>query len=414
MPPTVLHLSTYDANGGAARAAHSLHLAMVAAGLDSRMRVARKSTADPTVASGSDARFRLANRLDRQLWRLQSSPVRTWRSPARFGSISATEINRSGADVVNLHWVTDGFLSVEEIGRITKPVVWTMHDMWPFTGTEHYVPADDATHAPARWRTGYTPRNRPATEHLLDIDRMTWERKRRCWTRPPHLVPVSRWLGDLARDSALASTWPVTIVPNVMDTDTFTPVDKVEARAQLGLPDAPLIVFTSSAGVTDHRKGWQLLDDALPHVQRRHPDVEVIVIGPHQSGDHVRTSAPIHWQGQVNDNDRIRLLIGAADVAAVPSLADNLPMTALEAQTCGRPVVAFDIGGLPDIVDHQSTGYLARPFDAKDLALGLVQAIDDSRHEQNWSRAARARALATWSGDAVVPKYLDVYERALR
>ena len=123
MAPKVLHLSTYATNGGAARAATTLHEAMLAQGLESEMWTAR------------GAKFKRAQFLDRQLWRLQSSPVKTWRSPARFSSLTAKEINASDADIVNLHWVTDGFLSTEEIGKIEKPIVWSMYDMWPFSGT---------------------------------------------------------------------------------------------------------------------------------------------------------------------------------------------------------------------------------------------------------------------------------------
>lgn len=398
MPPRILHLSTYDTNGGAARAAVALHEAMLGEGVDSRLQTA------------AGTRFTVASTLDRQLWRLQRSPNTTWRSPARFGSLSADEINRSSADVVNLHWVTNGFLSVREIGRITKPVVWSLYDMWPFAGTEHY----GADAADARWRTGYTKANRPADESGVDLDRITWEAKRRCWVRPMHIVPASTWLTDSVRGSALMGSWPIHRVPHVVDSAAFSPMPAAEARAQLGLPAAvPLVLFLASAGVHDARKGFDLLEQALPAVRQAHPELAVVAVGPVDASYASPSGTRIIWQGPVQGHAALRLLYCAADVTAVPSREDNMPLTAMEATTCGRPVVAFDIGGLPDIVRHQETGYLAAPFDTAQLAEGLIQAVSDSQHEQRWSREARDHAVATWSARAVVPQYREIYGEAL-
>lgn len=408
----VLHLSSYDANGGAARAAYALHRAMLSQGLDSKMLVARKGTDDPTVTHGNANRFRVTSELDRRLWKLQRSPVTTWRSPAKFASLTAEQINRTSADVVNLHWVTDGFLSIEEIGKIQKPLVWSMYDMWPFAGTEHY-----GTDTPeARWRTGYTQANRPNDERGIDLDRWTYQRKQRHW--PPHhtpiqMVPASTWLEQATRSSALMGNWPITRIPHVVDTDVFAPMNKGQARRQLGLPDdRPIILFLASAGIGDRRKGWDLLAVALPRQAGQDYSVRVVVVGP-VPDDETREEAerqadvPIHWHGTVNTSSELRLLYCAADVTAVPSREDNMPLTAMEAQSCGRPVVAFRIGGLPDIVDDGITGHLAEAEDPDDLARALAQALDNNQGD-----AARERALATWSPQAVVPRYAAIYGRS--
>lgn len=406
----VLHLSTYDSGGGAARAAYALHKAMVESGIASNFMVARKSGNDPSVTSGSDFKFRVANRLDRQLWRLQRGPDIGWRSPARFGSTSADLINRSNFDVVNLHWVTGGFLSIEEIGKIKKPLVWTLHDMWPFAGTEHY--ASESSNS--RWRVGYSTANRPNYEYGFDIDRMTWERKAKHWKRPIFLIPVSSWLGELAAESALMNLWPNQVIPNIMDTVQFTPVPKAEARQLLGLPvEKPLVSFVSAAGIGDKRKGWALLEAAMGEVQARHQSAAVIVVGPSRQRDYIVRGFPIYWLGEVTENERMRQIIGAADVAVIPSTADNLPLTALEAHSCGRPVVAFRLGGLSDIVTHRETGYLAAPADTGDLARGLIEALDDSAGPDSWGPAARTKAELLWSADAILSQYLEVYRKAM-
>lgn len=393
----VLHLSTY-VGGGAGRAAATLHQAMLAQGIDSTLRTAQGS------------RFEFARQLERKAVQLQRSPWLTWRSIGRFGSLFAQQINETNADVVNLHWVNDGFLSVEEIGRITKPIVWTMHDMWPFTGTEHYA-ADHPL--PTRWQQGYTTTNRPNDEHGIDLDRWAWERKRTHWSQQPLLVPVSTWLHAAAASSALASQWPAVVIPNVMDTETFRPGSKQEARRQLDLPQIPLIMFTSSAGISDERKGWSSLVRALPLVQEHFPDVGILVIGQSDPQAQTRAGSNVIWAGHVSNDEQMARFLQAADAIAVPSTLDNLPMTACEAQTAGRPVVAFRIGGLPDIISHGTTGYLAAPLEVNDLARGLVTALSNARSNDSWGAAAREHALRKWSPELVVQQYVEAYERVL-
>lgn len=365
---------------------------------------------ESTIHSGSGMRFRITGQLERRLSYLQHSSWLTWRSIGRFASERARNINEAPVDVVNLHWVTGGFLSVEEIAAIEKPIVWTMHDMWTFTGTEHYAPESPV---PTRWQEGYTHSNRPYHESGPDLDRWTWQRKKQLWKRPMHLVPVSTWLEDATRGSTFAS-WPITVIPNVMDTSIFLPGSREKARKELNLPETPLIAFTSSSGISDERKGWHLLEQALPRVRDRFPNVTVMVIGQSDPGQQARVTEKVIWMGQVQDESQMARLLQAADVVAVPSTADNLPMTACEAQSVGRAVVAFSIGGLPDTVDHLTTGYLAQPFDVMEYAEGLRMAIEDARGRNHWGSNARERAKSRWSPDIVVQKYLDLYEQVLR
>lgn len=392
-----MHLSTYR-DGGAGRAAASLNRAMQEQGVDSALRTAQ------------GARFTIARHLEHGAARLQRSPWITWRSIGRFGSINAHAINNTDVDVIHLHWVTDGFLSVEEIGRITKPMVWTMHDMWSFTGTEHYAAEQPL---PTRWQQGYTTGNRPKTERGMDLDRWTWERKRKNWSRHPLLIPVSHWLRDAAQSSALTSQWPTMVIPNVMDTKRFRPGSQQLARKELGLPPSPLITFTASAGISDERKGWSYLAQALPLVKEEFPDVKVLVIGQSDARIQASVDADVIWAGHVSNDERMARLLQASDVIAVPSAADNLPMTACEAQSAGRPVVAFRVGGIPDIVDHESTGYLADPFEIADLANGLVACIKNARSTDSWGAAAHEHAHRKWAPEHVVRRYLEAYERVV-
>jgi glycosyltransferase involved in cell wall biosynthesis len=409
----VLHVSTYDSQSGAARAAYALHSALRGNSIDSRMLVASSAGGDPTVVelSGSaNKRWRVSQQADRRVWDLQKSPNTAWRSPALFGALNARTINQSSADVVNLHWVTNGFITIKQIGLIAKPILWSMYDMWPFSGTEHY----GADTPDARWRSGYTSHNRMPRETGIDIDRLAWDRKAKHWNQPMNMVPASSWLEDRVTSSAMCDLldWNITRIPHVIDTDVFAPMDQIAARAEFSLPpDVPLILFLASGGVQDQRKGWDLLDAALLKLIPQIPDLEVVIAGPVPPGFRISSGVHVHLVGEVVGSAKLRALYAAASVVAVPSREDTMPLTAMEAQACGVPVVAFRIGGLQDIVDHQVTGYLAEPFDPADLAAGLAAMLRGT--ETSVAERARDRAVRLWSPNVVAGSYVELYQAAI-
>ena len=397
MSPRVLHLSTYAYGGGAARAANGVHQALHRIGADSKNQT----------AAGN--RFRFARAADRTLWRFQRSSLKTWRSPARFGSLSSRSINNSAAEIVNLHWVTDGFLSIESIGGITKPVVLSMYDMWPFCGAEHY-----GLEGPeARWRVGYFASNRPTGDSGIDIDRYAWERKRRMWQNF-NIVAASSWLEQAAKQSALMSDWNITKIPHPVDESAFQMSDKLEARSVLGLPPKrTLIGFVASGGVSDSRKGFDLLCESLPRISKGSPPPELVLVGPTPEAGTVPHTVSFHGLGQVSDDSVLSMVYNAIDVLAVPSRQDNLPLTAMEAQMSGCPVVGYNIGGLTDIVQHLQTGYLAKPFDPVDFARGLELFTNQTSSRNHWGQASRARAIEDWSYEAIGSRYLSFYRSLL-
>jgi len=204
-------------------------------------------------------------------------------------------------------------------------------------------------------------------------------------------------------------TWPITRIPHVVDTDVFSPESRSLARPHFGIVEtANVITFVASAGIIDHRKGFDLLWDALPTVVEALGPVTLLIVGPTGEVSHL-PDVRVVWTGPITSDEVLRHAYCASDVVAVPSRADNLPLSAMEAQTCGRAVVAFAAGGLPDIVVHQVTGYLAQPTDVSDFAQGLIQAISDSHNQDQWGVGARANARATWDPRIVVASYLETY-----
>jgi glycosyltransferase involved in cell wall biosynthesis len=406
----IFQINFSDINGGAARAAYRIHHAVRAAGVDSTMLVSLAESGDWTTR-GPESRFgRLMARIRPHAATLPRAFLRTENpiihSPAVVPSGWPRRLNRSDADVIHLHWVAGEMLSISDIGRLQKPVVWTLHDMWAFCGAEHY------THD-YRWREGYRRENRPGYESGFDLNRWTWNRKRKYWRQSMHIVTPSTWLAGCVRESTLMCDWPVTVVPNPIDTDRWKPLDQALARSLLGLPaDVPLLLFGAMGGGRDPRKGFDLLLDALAHLRGEREDLHLVVFGELAPRQPLRIGFPIHYTGHLHDDLSLRALYSAADLLVIPSRQDNLPNTGVEAHACGTPVLAFDTGGLPDIVEHKRTGYLARAFDTRDLAQGIAWVLAERRIGR-LGEQARARAVSQFGSMSVADQYLAVYEATL-
>ena len=300
-------------------------------------------------------------------------------------------------------------LAIADIARIRKPIVWTLHDMWAFCGAEHYT-------IDHRWRDGYLRDNRPAHESGFDLNRHTWQLKRNHWRRPLQIVCPSHWLADCVRTSALMHDWPVAVVPNTIDTHRWQPIEQRLARQLLGLPqDCPLLLFGAMGGGNDPRKGIDLLLAALalllsePSLQT----LQLVVFGQLAPQSPPQLGFPVHYIGHLHDDLSLRALYSAADAIVIPSRQDNLPNTGLEAHACGTPVVAFNTGGLPDIVLDRVTGALAQPFEPASLAAAIRWVLEDSQRRRALGAAARERAEQLWAPARVAGQYAEVYGRAI-
>jgi glycosyltransferase involved in cell wall biosynthesis len=407
----VAGFSTTDGPGGAARAALRIHGAVRAVGVESTLHVSRRTAADPSVVGPRGAVGKAAALVRPRLGRLPLRWSRTTseakRSPALLPSLRVRRLNQSDVDLCHLHWVADEMLSVEDIGRIQKPVVWTLHDMWAFSGAEHLAWDD-------RYREGYRRSNRAPGESGLDVNRWTWLRKRRSWARPMQIVTPSRWLAECVRASALMGDWPVEVIPNPVDLEAWQPIDKAAARGILGIPpEARVVAFGSMGDNLAHHKGGDLLGAALTALRDRGTDVELLIFGEDGSAPGVTTAARTHHAGILSDEVSMRLVYSAADALVIPSRLDNLPNTGVEALACGTPLVAFRACGLSDMVVHEETGYLARPFDPADLASGIAWVAGDAARAASLGRNGRAFAEARFAAPSVGALYRALYEQVI-
>jgi glycosyltransferase involved in cell wall biosynthesis len=402
----VVHISTFDHQGGAAIAAHRLHRALRGNGVDSSMLVLHKSGNEDHIASvlasGMDRlSFKIGTGLDERTVRLIKKIGAGSFSLARFGHDIARHPWVREADIVNLHWLQGGYISLKGLSRLFalgKPVIWTMHDMWPFTGGCHY----------SGGCAGYTgdcadcpmllTKYRNTTKRML--------RKKSAAYQNARLYPVgcSTWLRDIASQSAVFQSIDVRAIPNPIDTDTYRPLDKRQARQRLGLdPDGTYVLF-GAASPAVRRKGYAYLVQAL---RRLRGQCTLLVYG----ADEMQGAGGLTVQslGKL-DESGLLTAYAAADVFVVPSLEDNLPNTVMEAMACGLPVAAFDAGGISDMIEHGKTGYLAQIRVSEDLAQGIVYCLT---HHDELAASARKKVEILYTNAAVARQYIDLYEKAL-
>lgn len=376
--------------------AYRVHSALRAAGADSRMMVIRETTDDPSVSEPLGLRGRATVRAVR-FWAKRRARLGARTDPAGMRSLGlmthglGRAAARAGADVIHLHWIGGEAMGLDEIARLPGPVVWTLHDMWPFSGAGHFG-------ADGRHRTGYA-------DGPDDIDRRTWARKARAWAGfRPRFVAPSRWMAEELRHSVLFRDAPCTVIPNTLDTAVFAPGPRDAARAALGLPPGRLILFGAVGGAADPRKGGDLLAETLHRLAAMgHAPALAVFGGAPPPG----LPGPAIELGAIRDPARLATAYRAADVFVAPSRMDNLPNTVIEAQACGTPAVAFWTGGLIDAVGDPDR--LAPAFDTDALA-GIVARLLAAPPDAG---AIRAATLARVAPDIVAARHLALYESLL-
>ena len=410
----ILHLNTVDIVGGAARAAHRIHTALRENNIHSEMLVSRKVSQDASVKEHPVYLHHKKLKYLKKILALQKSANPTFHTCNIFPSGIHKAINRSGADIVHFHWIGNELISIAEVRKIDKPIVWTLHDMWAFSGAEHY---DDLVHS-GRYKDAYSKLNRPLTHAgIIDIDAWTWRRKKKYWNNIDfNFVTPSRWLAECLAESALFSGKKASVIPYYINADVFKPIDKKTGRSLYKLPQDKHLILFGADGTRNPLKGYHLLKKALEYfaVEYSGKAVECVVFGGKVSKGYAVHGIPVTELGQINDDNRLAMLYSAADVFIIPSMLDNLPNTVLEAMSCETPCVGFNIGGIPDMIDHQETGYLVEPFNTQELAKGIQWVLENDQRLTQMGHQAREKVMAHYASSVVAGRYVEMYERILK
>jgi glycosyltransferase involved in cell wall biosynthesis len=410
-----LLLNIADGLDGASRAAYRLHQGLYKLDVNSNMLVQYQYGDNKHVLGPQRLSSRLLAKIKPYI---DTLPVYLY--PQRQGLIFYPQwtpdyiqqkVRQIQPDILNLHWVCGGLLKIETLASFNLPLVWTLHDMWPFTGGCHY------SQECQRYTTSCGSCPQLGSNKEKDLSRWVWQRKLNAWKNINlAIVTPSHWLAECSRKSSLFQNRRVEVIPNGLDLQRYKPFNKSLVREWLNLPQDKLIVmFASNMATSDRRKGFHLLQPALQSLGHSgwSDKVELLVMGAGEPSLPIDLGLKAHYLGTLKEDITMALYYAVADIFVAPSLEDNLPNTVLEALACGTPCVAFNIGGMPDLIDHQQNGYLAQAFEIEDLAQGMAWVLQDSDRLQKLSHAARAKAEQEFSLELQSRRYVSLYEEVL-
>lgn len=421
-PMKVLSVCT-SLGGGAGRAAYRIHQGVRNLDVDSRILMKAGKSNDPNILSLDEfvpqnpiykafdwTRNKFNNKIQHFKWNRYPEREQFFMSDLRGVDLRGAFLKLE-YDVLHLHWINNRFVSLKDLPR-GKPIVWTLHDSWPFCGVCHYF-----------YECQEYKNHCGCCPFLLsnksnDLSFKVWEKKKTIYRDLDlHIVSPSRWLGECAKHSSLLGRFPIAVIPNCLDVMEFRPIQDSELsprwrKFQEKRFDKPFILFGAMNAATDKRKGFANLLSALKFMEGEglFRGFELIVFGARKEELIIDLKIPVHFVGYVDDVQELASLYNLASVMVVPSLTENLSCTIMESLSCGTPVVAFDIGGNGDLIKHQNNGYLARERDNVDLAKGIIWCLEHNA-DNRLSEASRTMVLKEYAPEVVGARYKALYEQ---
>nr|WP_320056991.1 glycosyltransferase family 4 protein [uncultured Bacteroides sp.] len=413
----VLLINTSERIGGAAVAASRLMESLKNNGIKTKLLVRDKQTDQISVIG--------LERSWLHVWKFVWERVIIWKSNHfKKNNLFAVDIANTGtditslpefeeADVIHLHWINQGMLSLRNIQKILhsgKPVVWTMHDMWPCTGICHH----------ARECTNYQQECHDCPfiyggGSKKDLSYRIFRKKQKLYKNSPiSFVTCSQWLEKQAQKSALLNGQRVISIPNPINTNLFKPHDKREAREKYMLPQEGKLILFGSVKTTDKRKGIDYLIESCNILATKYPELKetlsVVVFGNQSTQLEQMLPFRVYPLNFVSNEHELVDIYNAVDLFVTPSLEENLPNTIMEAMACGIPCVGFNVGGIPEMIDHLHNGYVAQYKSATDFANGIHWALTESDYEVLSEQACR-KAVANYSESIIAKRYIDLYNK---
>lgn len=409
-----MKVAHYSASLQGQSAARRLQLALLGSGVDAYAVVGTGASDDirPLSQSKVGKLFRLALKgVEREVLRKYCgmTPEALWSSG--FSGIPVASGHAFDCpDILHLHWVADGTLRLHDIARLGIPMVWTMHDTWPFTAGCHILNGCE----------GYLSKCECCRALTSTVGRIYAARQfsvRRSLYQKMMLTAVSPSVDymEKARNSGLMDDIEVCHIPNCIDTSLFRPLERAYARQLLGLPaDATLLLF-GAVSVRDRHKGMDLALEALRHVASSGeiPLLSCVCFGGGEVAGADELPFSFLHMGRLEDQLTLALAYSAADIFICPSRQESFSQTTLESLSCGTPVVAFSVGGIPDMVEHGVSGWLAAPENVQELAAGISCLLGDAELRERMGRAGREKVEREFSQSVVAAQYKALYERIL-
>ncbi len=402
----VLHVNQSDILGGAAIAAYRLHQGLLAQDIDSRLLVDRLKTSSDRIAP-LDRKRKMEYLTSRLAWGLGLNYLSI---PSTF----ALDKHRfyQDANLLNFHNLHGNYFNYLAIPRLTasKPALFTLHDMWSFTG--HCAYSYDCH----RWKTGCGKCPYPDTYPAIPRDNTSLEWKLKNWVYSRSnltIVTLSSWLTEQVKQSMFQG-FSIHHIPNGIDTEAYQPLNPERCREVLGIPGGKRVLMFAAQNLNDSRKGGNLLVRALnglpPSLKR---ETILLILGDRGEGISKTVGIPALSLGYVSSDRLKSIAYSAADLFIFPTRADNLPLVLQESMACGTPMVSFNVGGVPDLVRPGVTGYLAEPDNTQDFYDGIVHLLEDEKQRETMSQNCRAIALSEYPIELQAKRYIELYSQLL-
>ena len=416
----IVHICSTDLSGGAAKAAFGINKALNENGMDSYMLVQKKIGNNDRVIQFSNSLLGKTKYYFRFLLDYLYISNLTIQERGRFsfpywGVDITKHIQVNDADILHLHWINEGFFSLETFQKLiafNKPIVWTFHDMWAFTGGCHYSLGCEKFETECK--NCPSLKNSSSNDYSYKIFNMKMEIFKQLNI---NLVTCSNWLSKEVVKSKIFNNKQVTVIPNTIDIDVFKPFNKDEARKNLKLPiDKKLILFGTMT-LKDERKGFKYLIEGLKILYQNYPnireEIEIVMFGSSKNLTKVEIPFKTNFLGRINSSNNLAKIYSSADIFIAPSIQDNLPNTVMESLSCGTPVVAFNIGGMADMITHLKNGYLAIPFSIEDLVKGIDWTISQIKGNIELQKNARNKVVEYYNAEVISSMYKDLYKKLL-
>ena len=414
----ILHLNTFENTGGAAIAARRLHTALNRDGrVSSVLGVKEKDFDAPNVVALPCYRSKIAGKIlskaSDKLLSWYASKANTVFSAYLLPNRLASAIKILQPDIIHLHWIAGNFISpwvLKQIASLSVKTVWTLHDTWAFTGGCHYYGKCE------KWRQQCHNCPELSRDFPFDLAKLQWKMKNDAYDKlQPTIVGLSAKFTEDIAQSALLKKYSIAQLPNTIDAKIFRPIPKDIARNLLGLPaDGLYILFGACAATSDHRKGYDLLSQALKILSlRAGSNITCLVFGASHDNGQTIHDLQTFFLGTLHDEITMALAYSAADVFVCPSREENLPNTIMESLACGTPVAGFAVGGIPDMIEHKVNGMLATPHDPQELAAGIAYILEDQERREAMGRAARRKVEENYAYPVVAKQYIELYNRIL-
>ena len=357
MNKKILHLNFSD-NGGAAIAVKRINECLLKNNIDSKILVAEKSTQNPKIIceqSRINSFFwEQKKKISRNLKFFFKTQNKNTHTISFLKSNILSQIDKYNPDYLNIHWIGNELISIEQIKKIKIPILWTLHDMWLYCGAEHY------TYENNRFINGYLTNNRPQSESGFDLNKWVWKRKKKNLPGQIRIIATSNWQYNNAKKSDLLKDKKIYKLPLPIDTNFWKPIKKKEAKQKLGW-DINKIHFLF--GFSDYGKKYiKGLDTAIEifnnYKNKNNKNVVLNIFGEPEKKKF--NDQNINILGPINNAEKLRLIYSASDLLLNPSRLESFGQIALESLSCGLPVMCRDGTGTTDLISSSNMGYIIK------------------------------------------------------